>query len=388
MLRFRPAVLLGVSGIVALAPVVAQEPLSLNERGMYRAEFQPLGDLPGDAYFSEATAVSGDGSTVVGYSRSNSINANGSDEAFRWRDGQMLALGAPPLYSSAAHLRFSRATGVNYDGTIIAGTSTGWLEPYRSSLLWLDGTLSSSNVFIESEGGRMANNNAWTGRTEFFQFYPNAFLRSPNPGQSAVICYPSSCGDGSTRSNDISADGTTIVGSATPYPFLTSNSHAFRWRVGTGYQALGTLPGFTSCTSTAVSGDGSTVHGYCWIIGSSQPFRWTSGTGMVPSNIPFPPTAVSYDGSIAVAGGSIWDAVNGTRSLKTLLTGYGIDMSAWSFLIINDVSDDGMVFVGYGSRTNGNYEAFRAVLPEPATALLLAPMAMLLRTQRRQRHAQ
>jgi len=41
--------------------------------------FMPLGDLPGGEFYSEAHAVSADGSVVVGYSGS----ALGS-EAFRW----------------------------------------------------------------------------------------------------------------------------------------------------------------------------------------------------------------------------------------------------------------------------------------------------------------
>ncbi len=44
---------------------------------------QGLGDLPDGIFFSDATGVSADGNTVVGYSRSGQGN-----EAFRWNPSQ------------------------------------------------------------------------------------------------------------------------------------------------------------------------------------------------------------------------------------------------------------------------------------------------------------
>jgi uncharacterized membrane protein len=73
----------------------------------------PLGDLPGGDFESRALAVSGDGTVVVG----ESATALGM-QAFRWtvESGmQLLWLG----------LSTSRATGVNYDGTVIVGTEEG-----------------------------------------------------------------------------------------------------------------------------------------------------------------------------------------------------------------------------------------------------------------------
>src|SRR5262245_31107084 len=45
----------------------------------FAASLTPLGDLPGGDFFNLAEAVSADGSTVVGFSSSNSGN-----QAFRW----------------------------------------------------------------------------------------------------------------------------------------------------------------------------------------------------------------------------------------------------------------------------------------------------------------
>src|SRR5207253_3601904 len=57
------------------------------------AEFIPLGDLPGGAFFSRAQGVSADGSAVVGASASDS----GLFDAFRWiRPAGMVRLGSLP----------------------------------------------------------------------------------------------------------------------------------------------------------------------------------------------------------------------------------------------------------------------------------------------------
>lgn len=71
-----------------------------------------LGMLPGDAE-ATATAVSRDGSTVVGASK----NSNGSHRAFRWtRQTGLVALGSDP-----AGLLGSYATSVSGDGRLIVG---------------------------------------------------------------------------------------------------------------------------------------------------------------------------------------------------------------------------------------------------------------------------
>ena len=77
--------------------------------------FTPLGDLPGGTFFSEATAVSADGSVVVGVSNS----AQGREEAFRWtRAGGMVALGDLPggMFQSVAR-------HVSSDGSVVVGYS-------------------------------------------------------------------------------------------------------------------------------------------------------------------------------------------------------------------------------------------------------------------------
>ena len=76
---------------------------------VYAADFEGLGDLSGEEDFSEAYAVSEDGSVVVGRSKST----NGT-EAFYWEDGEdMTGLG-----SLGGTTFSSEAYGVSADGGV------------------------------------------------------------------------------------------------------------------------------------------------------------------------------------------------------------------------------------------------------------------------------
>jgi probable HAF family extracellular repeat protein len=77
--------------------------------------FTPLGDLPGGTFFSEATAVSSDGSVVVGVSNS----ASGKEEAFRWTS----ATGMVGLSDLPGGSFQSVARHVSSDGSVIVGYS-------------------------------------------------------------------------------------------------------------------------------------------------------------------------------------------------------------------------------------------------------------------------
>ena len=66
----------------------------------------PLGDLPGGSSSSQANAVSADGSVIVGYSGSTFAGS----EVFRWENGQMVGLGLPGV-----------PFGVSADGSVIVG---------------------------------------------------------------------------------------------------------------------------------------------------------------------------------------------------------------------------------------------------------------------------
>jgi uncharacterized membrane protein len=104
--------------------------------------------------------------------------------------------------------------------------------------------------------------------------------------------------------------------------------------------------------------------------------------------------AVSADGSIIVGQSTpqgpnsliafIWDAVHGTRSLKTVLEDdHGLDLTGWQLEFAGGISADGRTIVGYGINPSGQREAWIATIPEPGSAALLALGLGLLASRRR-----
>ena len=95
------------------AVVLGTATLTLVGSSAQAASFSGLGDLPGGSFSSNATAVSADGSVVVGSSRSS----NGL-EAFRWEAGNMVGLG-----TLSSGFFSSTANGVSADGSVVVGHS-------------------------------------------------------------------------------------------------------------------------------------------------------------------------------------------------------------------------------------------------------------------------
>ena len=66
----------------------------------------------------------------------------------------------------------------------------------------------------------------------------------------------------------------------------------------------------------------------------------------------------------------IWDRAHGMRSLRQVLSTYGVSLPAgWTVVLTYDVSDDGRVLAGVITKPNAfPYETavFRAVLPAAA----------------------
>jgi probable HAF family extracellular repeat protein len=167
--------------------------------------FQPLGDLPGGSFSSVATAISADGSTVVGHSVSGT-----NSEAFRWtRAGGMQGLGQ--LYPS------TDATAVNADGSIVVGI-------------------------------------AGSGNTVAFRWTQSTGMVGLGTG-----------GASASEASGISGDGSVIVGALGAY----TNVQGFRWTADTGIVRVPRLPtSNVRSAAMAVSLDGSTTVGYSEAAGS------------------------------------------------------------------------------------------------------------------------
>ena len=325
------------------------------------ASFQGIGDIAGSG--SYALAVSGDGATVVGYSKSGPLN-----EPFRWTQaGGMESLGDLPGGTTS---------GVAYDvsanGSFIVGQSDSSDGP--EAFLWSQGNgmvglgdlpgglYSSAATGVSADGSVIVGRGFTTEGVEAFR-WTQGYL-----GMVGLSDLPR--GDTESSAQAVSADGTVTVG--------TGNSQfgreAARWYHGLTTApliGLGDFPGgvFES-VAFAVSDDGTVIAGYGKTAIGQTAFRWTKAGGMEALNahVAF---GASADGSTIVGtayfGASlramIWDEMNGVRNLKTLLENYGLDLAGWTLHRASDVSSDGSVIVGWGINPAGDLEAWRAEVP-------------------------
>lgn len=108
---------------------------------------------------------------------------------------------------------------------------------------------------------------------------------------------------------------------------------------------MGVTPPETSSEATDVSADGSVIIGNFW-------------TGVF--GVPDVEITPFY-----------WDERHGARTLESVLLAAGADVSGWTLREALAVSVDGRTIVGWGINPGGQAEAFRAVIPEPATWILI-----------------
>jgi len=257
-----------------------------------RAEgIQDLGTLGGTQ--SAAYNISLDGTVVVGWAH----NADGYLRAFRWTPTQgMQDLGTLGGNESAAF-------GISADSTVIVGyahNADGYLRAFRwtptqgmQDLGTLGGNESAA-FGVSADGtvivGYAHNTNGhrrafrWTQETGL-QEIPNAF------GGRESICYSAS------------ANGTVVVGQARN---ASGDWRAFRWTPEEGVQDLGT-PGLTWSWGQDVSADGTVVVGY--VYDRNEPlnryiaFRWTQGMGA--DNLSLSYGSLLTDGSLLIIANAL-----------------------------------------------------------------------------------
>ncbi|MFN8221581.1 MAG: hypothetical protein U0S12_15785 [Fimbriimonadales bacterium] len=176
--------------------------------------FQALGDLAGGSISSGAQAISGDGSTIVGFS---SV-ANGH-QAFRWTaTSGMVGLPAPNNGEVPAN-----AFDVSYDGSVVVGNASvaGKLHAYR----WTElggtedlgvgsGFTTSSAVAVSADGEIIAVNQSPGGIRKGYLWTGSGGYRSVS--QVLQDHFVDTTGWSSfTDLVDISADGQTLLGTGT-----------------------------------------------------------------------------------------------------------------------------------------------------------------------------
>jgi probable HAF family extracellular repeat protein len=257
-------------------------------------------------------------------------------------------LGRIPDYGTNAHL----TTGISNDGGRIVGWGYNASGQNTQAWLWENGammglgTLGGQPGSISSANGISGDGIVVVGGSDgqAFRWISGSmtglgYLPSPFPGPDVSL--------GSSAAS-ASSDGSLIVGASSAYDYNTDQYQveAFRWFNGL-MTGLGDLPGgdFFS-TASAVSADGSVIVG--------------QGTGA--------------NGEVAF----IWDSLHGMRDLRDVLVGdFGLDLAGWTLRYVSDISADGMVIVGTGINPNGDYEAFRAIVPEPSSLSLVSILCVL-----------
>jgi probable HAF family extracellular repeat protein len=222
--------------------------------------------------YTDPRALSTDGRVVVGQGLST------FGEAFRWENGVIIGIGAAPH-----RFPFSLATGVSGDGKVIVGytaTSRGY-EAFR----YAEGTLVPlGDLQVAAE------------------FYSKALAISPN--------------------------GRVIVGTASVGNGLEAFKHVDGVMTG-----LGGFPTYDVWSEAySVSDDGNVIVGVA-----------DSGTGF---------EAV------------IWYNGRPLAKIETLLRQHGLDLSGWFLRAAYSISGDGTIVAGSGER-NGVVEPWIATIPLP-----------------------
>ena len=397
------------SRILPLLAVVATTTLAFPGGAGAQASFQVLEGFDFDNPEDHYLRMSGDGRTVVGYVedpvRIDRIAA-------RWDEGTGLTL-LPrlPVINSAQD--DSEARAISADGSTIVGTYNGlraggpdavrYVEGGEAQVLELNPMESFSEPIDISADGSIVVGLVENVAPDYS--IDRAFIWDESRGRQ-FLGDLTDFGDRSFRPESISDDGLRVAG--TMFDRDTGVREAAIWTESGGLQGLGVTEGSIFTYARGMSADGSTVVGYAVAApddANSLPvrweaIRWTAENGIeglgrfsraANSSIPLSENperlgrtvayAVSADGSVIVGASSpglndawIYDERRGgMRSVQQLLVQLGVSgLDGYELISAVDVSADGRVITGwgYGPDTFGTI-AWRAVIPEPSTGLLL-----------------
>lgn len=353
-----------------------------------QATFQRLGDLPGGPVMSRAWNISGDGSTVVGYSQIAEFDLpDFGFRAFRWSavDG-MINLGNLPGYpvSTALDVSFDGSTVIGY---VNFGNDTNRAFRWTAAEGMVDlGTLGQHSIYNESVAYAVSDDGQIVVGSTTSPAGFQAFRWTATDGMVGIDELGGPNVD--SRATAISGDGSTIVGRVRISNGVISKFEAFRWTTETGMVSIGTPPSSTQAEPQAVSADGSVLVGYQNNVagtGMSGVFRWTEETGFEIIERPTAdalsiwPHSISGDGSIVVGYYTdssatvrplIWDTERGSRDLRVeLVNDYGLAELANSDLgFANGISTDGRSITGWGIGPGGHSEAWLVTLPSECMA--------------------
>lgn len=205
------------------------------------------------------------------------------------------------------------------------------------------------------------------------QFPWEAFLWTAGGGMIGLGHLPG--GIEWSEAHGISADSSIIVG----WSITGSGFHeAFRYENG-AMHGIGFADGDNLSKAFGISPDGFAIVGSSWRHSQSaeQACLWRAGLatklGVLPGGDWSTAHAVS-DGGSRVVGVSdvsapspaafVWDEATGMRDLKEVLENdFGLDLTGWELRFAQDISRDGTRIVGSGINPDGEWEAWLACMP-------------------------
>lgn len=335
-----------------------------------------LGVLPG-ATSASASAVSADGSTVVGSSGSR---------AFRWTKTEgMRDLGVLPGQSG------SLARFVSDYGDVVVGTSgtrafrwtasqgmqdlgmisvpPGWVPLAQPQAMSWDGSAVAGLVIpANASGGIVAFH--WTLQGGMRDVSPGRFMYASGVSADGRTVFGASPGDTGAGYLWTVAGGIkdlrTLTGSPYVDPCAVSYDgsvvagstfvRAFRWSAASGMQEFGVLPGDTYAEATAMSENTSVIVGQS---GNGDPdypelhaFRWSAKRGTESIGLPgfefSSPLAMDYYGSTIVGSSDngdsraahafLWTRALGTVDLNDYLPVRGADLNGHHLYSANGIA--------------------------------------------------
>ena len=310
--------------------------------------FNIISGIPSGKQGSSGLAVSADGSVASGAAPSRQ-----GDEAYIWSPHA----GIEPQGDIAPNPFGSSLDALNRDGSVGAATVTfggsgsraaRWSKTggYQQLGVLREGLISFSFAGdVSSDGDVIVGSSSSTSGVRAFRW-------TQESGMENLGAFSSGSGPVSSNAEAISADGSTIVGSSN----AGSDSIAFRWTRAEGIESLTDQWG---SRALGVSADGSVVVGSMGggsgMVGAIFSDDGSVGIGDLPGGATSSQlNDVTADGSVAVGfatGGTgkeaiVWDAVNGIRSIKSLLTDFGMDLNYWRIFEVTSISDDGDTLVG------------------------------------------
>jgi uncharacterized membrane protein len=308
--------------------------------------FNPLPNYGG---YNESLAfgISDDGHVIVG--QGYHITGPQSMGAVRWTNGVV----DQPSGGGVAEVGF----GVSADGSIIAGGNSGVAR-------WSAGT--GWSWFATGYGGGMDVSGDGRTLVGYALGQPSGFQAVRWTAEDGLQSLGRVNG-AANAAYAVNADGSVIVGGS------TDGGPSFIWTRQQGISALPGLPDAFTSRALAINRSGTIVVGS---LNSANGYLWENGS---VTQLGFgEPWAVTDNGDAVYGDGFAWTRANGYEPLNQFFTRLDILPAGWGQLFVTDVTPDGGVIVGSGTNPQGLRQAFYAVVPDPAGAVGLLPVAGLL----------